>query len=80
MGSDSIGGAQMCFRRRDLLSTRDFKENRAIFVPATDLESRRLVNTASIGSAPNGNLGLEPPRLSLNEGFQGEQSHLCACK
>ena len=37
--------------RRDYLSTRDFKENRATFVPVADLESRRLVNTAVIGSA-----------------------------
>lgn len=42
--------------RRDFLSTRDFKENRATFVPVADLESRRLVNTGSIGSAQKAKL------------------------
>ena len=42
--------------RRDFLSTRDFKENRATFVPVAALESRRLVNTPSIGSAQKAQL------------------------
>ena len=42
--------------RRDYLSTRDFKENRGTFVPVADLESRRLVNTAVIGSAQKAKL------------------------
>ena len=42
--------------RRDFLSTRDFKENRSTFVPVKDLESRRLVHTASIGSAQKAKL------------------------
>ena len=28
----------------------------------------------------NGSVGPEPPRLSLNEGAQGKQSHLCTCR
>ena len=42
--------------RRDYLSTRDFKENRGTFVPVADLESRRLVNMASIGSGQKAKL------------------------
>ena len=83
MGSDSIETAQMETlgpSRRDFLSTTDFKENRATLVPVTDLESRRLVNTASISTAQMQPLDLEPPSLSLNEGLQGEQSHLYTSK
>ena len=35
--------------RRDVLSTTDFKENRANYVPTMQLESRRVVNKKSIG-------------------------------
>ena len=42
--------------RRDFLSTRDFKENRGTFVPVAELESRRHVNTAVIGSAQKAKL------------------------
>lgn len=36
-------------KRRDLLSTTDFKENKASYVPTGQLESHRLVNKSSIG-------------------------------
>ena len=36
-------------QRRDLLSTTDFKENKASYVPTGQLESHRLVNKGSIG-------------------------------
>ena len=37
------------FRRRELISSTDFKENKASYVPTSELESQRLVNKSSIG-------------------------------
>ncbi len=36
-------------RRRDNLTTTDFKENKAAYCPTVYLESQRLVNKSSIG-------------------------------
>lgn len=36
-------------KRRDFLSTRDFKENRLNYISTSELEPQRLVNKGSIG-------------------------------
>ena len=39
----------LCIKRRDILSTTDFKENKACYIPTKELESRRLINKGRIG-------------------------------
>ena len=59
-------------KRRDLISTTEFKENKADYVPTVYLESQRLVNKSSIGKA-------EKSRLEGWNSKTAYANHFVAC-
>ena len=57
-------------KRRDFLSTTDFKENRLSYVSTVQLESQRLVNKSSIGKGEKSKL----------EGWNSKTVHTKYCR
>lgn len=54
-------------RRREFLSTTDFKENKVSYVPTVQLESHRLVNKGAIGKGEKSKLeGWNSKTVSTN--------------